>query len=108
MKVVSTAKLSFSDNFSKILGFDWLRSTGHRLLLVTDRYSESSLFRRFDIPKVRYCEGSLFRMFVSPKMKKKKRFVIPKVRSSENEIRFVIPKVRLSENEIRFVILKVH
>ena len=35
------------------------------------------------------------------------RFVIPKVRLSENEIGFEIPKVRLSENKIAFDIPKV-
>jgi hypothetical protein len=36
------------------------------------RYSEGSIIRRFDIPRVRYSEGSIFR-----------RFDIPKVRYSE-------------------------
>ena len=46
-------------------------------------YSEGSLFRRFVIPKVSYSEGSLFR-----------RSVIPQVRESENKIGFVNPKMK--------------
>ena len=55
----------------------------------TVRYSDSSIFRKFDIPTVRYSESSIFR-----------QFDIPTVRYSDSSIfqKFDIPTVRYSDS----------
>ena len=65
----------------------------------------SPLFRRSVFPKIHCSESSLFRRFIVPK----KRFIVPKVYWSEGSFirnrgsllrRFIIPKVHCSEIEV--------